>query len=396
MKSPVNIGLFGFGCVGQGFYNLYVQTATGGQLNIKTKRIVVKQRNKQRDIANGAVVSYEDFDILSDSEIRLLVEAINNTDDALIIARNALTSGKTLVSASKKMLAENFQELVELQQKYNGRLFYEASSAGSIPIIRTLEEYFANEKIHAIEAILNGTSNFILTSIFNDYSNYEAALKLAQEKGFAESDPTLDIEGYDAVNKLVIISAHAIGTIVHPRDIFTYGIRHLGSSDVQYALQRGWRIKQVAQAFTNNGMLTLSVTPKFVKSTEQLYHVNEENNGVVVHAEFSGTQFYYGKGAGSHPTGSAVMADVVASLGDFSYMYHKLKSKNKPVYSTDATVSVYLRYPNSFDMAKLDFDSIDSQIKGYNSSVISGNISLKQLIKHVELLKQNNVSLIFN
>lgn len=393
MNNKTNVGLFGLGCVGHGFYDLYVRHP---EININTKRVVVKHKEKKRDVSNGTCISFDDNDILNDPEIKILVEAINNTEDALAIARHTLSKGKTLVSASKKMIAENLKELVDLQQKNNSRLLYEASSAGSIPIIRILEEYFSNEKIFLFEGILNGTSNFILTRIFNDYSNYDATIKLAQEKGFAESDPTLDVEGYDALNKLVIIVAHAFGTIIHPDKVFSYGITSISDSDVQYAMQHGWKIKQVARAKINDdGKIVLFVAPKFVKSGEQLYHVDEENNGIIIHPEFSGPQFYYGKGAGSHPTGSAVMADVVAALTDFQYRYKKLHTGKNPDNSYEENISVYLRYPNSFDISGIQFTSITSHLTGYSSSTVFGTIPLAQLMRHKELMQKNNVSLIF-
>lgn len=395
MNNKLGVGLFGFGCVGKGYYDLHVRHP---QINIKTTRIVVKDPNKKRDVSNGVSFSYDDFDILNDSEIRLMIEAINHTGDALLIARNALSSGKTLVTASKKMVAENFPELVALQQKHGGRLLYEASSAASIPIIRILEEYFSNENILSVEAILNGTSNFILTSIFNDYSNYDTTLQQAKERGFAESDPALDVGGYDAAHKLVIISAHAFGTVVHPRNVFTYGIDKIYPADVQYALQRGWNIKQVANAFINDkGKLVLYVAPKFVKPTNQIFYVSNENNGILINAQFSGPQFYFGKGAGSYPTGSAVLADVVASLNNFSYSYSKLRSNNAPEYSTDALVSVYLRYPNSFDLSLLEFVNVNEEetMKGINTSVIAGSISLEELYRNRSLLDENKISLLF-
>ncbi len=389
-ETEINLGLFGYGVVGKGFYEL---TQLYPELAINTKEIVVKHhknhlQNKEYHL------SYEANDILQNNQLKTVVEVINNSDDALTIARQVLTEGNTLITANKRMLAENFAELYLLLKTNGGRLFYEGSSAASIPIIKILDEYFANENIQLIEGILNGTSNYILSGIFNNNLNYKQALKQAQELGFAESDPTLDIEGLDALNKLVIINAHAFGVIVNPNQVFNYGISHINNDDITYAKTKGLLIKQVAHASVNiQGKLLLYVAPQFVDNSSQLFGVNQENNGILVNAEHSGQQFYYGKGAGSKPTGAAVLADVISSKQNKSYNYTKLKKTNFIKYEINQKVKVYIRYPIWLDVKHLEIEKTKNYLIK-DQLIIEGKISLSNLFKYKDWLNENAISII--
>ncbi|MFZ4799079.1 MAG: homoserine dehydrogenase [Bacteroidia bacterium] len=389
-ETEINLGLFGYGVVGKGFYEL---TKLYPELAINTKEIVVK--NHEHHLQNIEYhLSYEANDILQNNQLKTVVEVINNSNDALAIARQVLTSGNTLITANKRMLAENFAELYLLLKTKGGRLFYEGSSAASIPIIKILDEYFANENIQLIEGILNGTSNYILSGIFNNNLNYKQALKQAQELGFAETDPTLDIEGIDALNKLVIINAHAFGVIVNPNQVFNYGITHINEDDIAFAKTRGFVIKQVAHASVNiQGKLLLYVAPQFVNNSSQLFGVNQENNGILVNAEHSGQQFYFGKGAGSKPTGAAVLADVISSKQNKSYNYTKLKKTNFIKYEINQKVKVYFRYPISVNIEHLEIEKTKNYLIK-DQLIIEGKICLSKLFKYKEWLNENEISII--
>lgn len=394
-----NIGLFGYGVVGKGFYQLSLGHP---HLNISTKRIVIKHKNKHSGTETGKNIgqtsdlyfSTQAADILNDTGITTIVELINNSDDAYRIAKKVLGNGNTLITANKKMLAEHFIELLELEKRYGGCLLYEASSAASIPIIRLLDTYFANEEIRLVEGILNGTSNFILSAIFSNNLTFKEALNQAQQKGFAESDPTLDITGLDALNKLIIINAHAFGVIVKTQEVFNYGINYLDKQDIEFARQNGFVIKQVAHASVNpEGKLLLYVAPQFVKSDNPLYHVDLENNGIVVDAVHSGRQFYSGKGAGGNPTGAAVLADVISSVQHKSYAYTKLRKASVVKYDDSLNVLIYLRY--SKEIIRLPFKT--KVKKHYVSGAFNltiAYVSLKELILCKSWLEENEVSLI--
>ena len=215
--SNIKIGLFGFGVVGQGVYEV-IRKARNAHAEIV--KICVHDLSKPRRVAvDPALLTDRPEDILQNEEIDLVVEVINNADDAYHIVKTALEKGVPVVSGSKAMLAKHLPELIEIQKRKQVALLYDASSCGSIPVIRNLEEYYDNDLLLEVKGILNGSSNYILSRVFDHKEPYEAALRKAQELGFAESDPSFDIEGYDSLFKLVIITVHALGTYVAPERI---------------------------------------------------------------------------------------------------------------------------------------------------------------------------------
>jgi len=227
MSKKLNIGLFGFGVVGQGLYDI-IKTK---HLNLEIIKIAIKDIHKQRTLPANLFTTERD-ELLENPEINTIVELINDTEAAFEIVSRALSSGKNVVSASKKMIALHLEELIALQQKHGTSLLYEGAVCGSIPIIRNLEEYYDNELLHSISGIFNGSSNYILSKGFNENMDYDTALQQAQDLGFAETDPTSDVGGFDAKYKLVIAASHAYGVVVKPDDVFNLGspvIRHVQS-----------------------------------------------------------------------------------------------------------------------------------------------------------------------
>src|SRR5690606_38116245 len=222
MSKKLTIGMFGFGEVGQGLYDI-IKTKN---LNLEIKKFVIKNANKKRSL-NEDLFTTDPSIILDDPEINTVVELIDDADAAFGIAKQALSNGKNVVSANKKMIALHLEELTEIQSEFGTSLLYEGAVCGSIPIIRNLEEYYDNELLYAITGIFNGSSNYILSKIFNENKPYEEALTQAQELGFAESDPTLDVGGFDAKYKLAIVASHAYGIYVNPDDILNIGIDKL-------------------------------------------------------------------------------------------------------------------------------------------------------------------------
>src|ERR1700759_3552143 len=213
--KKLTIGLFGFGVVGEGLYRILQQTPS---LKANIKKVCIKHPGKKRNAPEELFTTDKDV-LLNDPEINVIVEVINETEPAYEIVSTALKNGKDVVSASKKMLATYLTEILELQKTYNTSALYEAAACASIPVIRNLEEYYDNDLLHSIRAIVNGSTNFILTKMFEEKSDFHNALLLAQQLGFAESDPSLDVEGYDAVNKLSILLNHAYGIVASPDDI---------------------------------------------------------------------------------------------------------------------------------------------------------------------------------
>jgi len=376
MSKRLTIGLFGFGVVGQGLHDI-ISTK---DLNIEIKRIAIKNPEKVRSLTSDLFTTDADV-ILNDPSINTIIELINDADAAYEIVTKALKSGKNVVSANKKMIAEHLDELVNIQNEYGTSLLYEGSVCGSIPIIRNLEEYYDNELLHSISGIFNGSSNFILSKIANEGLDYSVALKQAQDLGFAEKDPTLDVGGYDPKYKLVIAAAHAYGVFVRPEEVLNIGIQNFSAADLQFAQEHQFKIKLVPTAKKlNDQALTLYVLPKLVPKSDFLYNVENEYNAVSVKAAFADQQLFYGKGAGGHPTGSAVLSDIAALRYDYRYEYKKLNNESKLTLQNDYVIPLYIRYINESLINKIQFEYITKHHKSDDLNYVLGGIKISELI----------------
>jgi homoserine dehydrogenase len=391
MSKKLKIGIFGFGVVGQGLYDI-IKTK---ELNFEILKFAIKDPNKKRTLPVELFTTDKNV-ILDNPEINTIVELINDSEAAFDIVKRALSSGKNVVSASKKMIADNLEELIHLQKQYGTSLLYEGSVCGSIPIIRNLEEYYDNELLHSISGIFNGSSNYILSKVYNEGLDYDTALKQAQDLGFAETDPTSDVGGFDAKYKLVIASAHAYGVVVKPEEVLNIGIQNLSASDLQYAKEKRLKIKLVPVAKELDSQhVAMFVLPKFVNSTEFLYNVDNEYNGVVVQAAFADQQFFFGKGAGGHPTGSAVLSDIAALRYGYQYEYKKAHEKKDLKFTNDIELNVYVRYEDESLIAALDFDYIHERFYSGNFRFVIGTIKLKNLIANQHRISTENAFVAF-
>ncbi len=388
--NRIRIGLFGFGVVGQGIYQV-IDKAPNAHAEIK--RICVRDKNKPRALdAPQYLFTEQPDDILNDSEIDLIVEVIDNADASYAIVSKALQRGIPVVSGNKAMIARHLPELIALQRRYDTALLYDASSCGSIPVIRNLEEYYDNDLLLEVKGILNGSSNYILSRVFDHGEDYDSALAKAQALGFAESDPTFDIEGFDSLFKLVIITVHALGVYVNPDDIFTYGISSIHESDIRYAREKRVKIKLVAQvAKIGNDRFTMFVMPEFVRPGKYIYSVDDEYNGVVIRGECYDRQFMFGKGAGALPTASSILSDIMARRHDYRYEYKKMHYLDRPAYSTDINLRVYVRYSSTPVTELLPFSKIHEQYLSEDSCYVIGDIRLSDLIANREVLSAKDV-----
>ena len=385
--KKLNIGLFGFGTVGRGLYDVLKRI---GSKNVEIKRICVRDLTKQRDIE--AEFTDKADDIFNDPDINFIVELIDDADAAYEIVKRALQMSLPVVSGNKKMLAHHIEELIELQARYNVALLYDASACGSIPVIRNLEEYYDNDLLTSVKGILNGSSNFILSKIFNEKMSYVDALKLAQDLGFAESNPTLDIDGWDSLFKLIIITIHAFGLYVAPEKIFTYGISNMGDADIRFANEKERRFKLVAHVEKLAGnKLIMCVMPQLISHNKYIYSVEDEFNGVVIKGLFYDKQFMFGRGAGGYPTGSAVLSDITACLYDYKYEYKKRNDSQLPEYTTDHSFRVYYRYSDYADLDMIKFDSVSENYISENYKYVIGRVSLRELHKVQDELRKRNV-----
>ena len=390
MSKKLTIGLFGYGVVGTGLYDVLSKSKT---VDATIKKIVVKHKDKPRNISPEHF-HFDKNEILNDDDINVVVELIDDADAAYEIVTTALKKGKAVVSANKKLIAEHFEELYELQQKYNVPFLYEAAVCGSIPIIRNLEEYYNNDFLQSIQGIVNGSTNYILTKTFQDNLSFDDALKEAQEKGYAESNPILDTGGFDARSKLQILLAHSFGIKTVPEDVFNVGIQNLGDLELKYAKEKNLQIKLLAYAQKrNDNEVAALVIPKFVKSTDTFSTVSDVFNGVKVQTAFADKQFFYGRGAGSLPTASAVLSDISALAYDYRYEYKKISNSENLKLTEDFVLKVLFRH-RSKDADKFQsyFINIDEYYGNKEQGYFVGDISFKNL---KEIFSQNSEEVSF-
>jgi homoserine dehydrogenase len=339
-NTSLTIGLFGFGCVGKGLHDVLERTPG---LRAIIKHIVVKDRSKQRPLP-AERFSFAASDILTDPDVNVVVELIDDAEAAFEIVTTALRNGKAVVTANKRMLATHLQELLDLQHETGQPLLYEASTCGAIPIIRNLEEYYDNDLLSGVEGIVNGTTNYILTQLARGGATYEDALRDAQQRGFAESDPTMDVEAWDAAFKTVLITAHAFGPVIAPTDVVRRGITSVTPFDIEIASQRGQTIKLVSTVNVAGGAIRAVVMPTFVHHDDLLASVRNETNAVRLHGAFADDQLLVGKGAGAHPTASAVLSDLSALRYSYRYEYKKRAQRLRgTVHDPSSGVTVYAR-----------------------------------------------------
>ena len=390
MHKKLTIGLFGFGVVGEGLYRVLQQTPS---LNASIKKVCIKDATKKRNAPAELFTTDKDV-LLNDPDINVIVEVINESEPAYQIVTTALNGGKDVVSASKKMIAEHLTALLELQQQTGRSLLYEAAACASIPVIRNLEEYYDNDLLHSIKAIVNGSTNFILTKMFDENLDFKQALILAQQLGFAESDPKLDVEGYDAVNKWTFLLTHAYGIIEAPEKILFNGIQNIDGGDAAVARSRNQQIRLVAQAQKlQNGKVAAFVLPQFIQQDDHLAFVKNEYNGVVIESGFADKQFFYGKGAGSFPTASAVLSDIAALRYQYKYEYKKLYHHKPHQLTNELYLKVYVSFTDWKYIPRDEFEWIEEWHAQEERKYLVGVIAFSKL-QEQNWWRENETSLI--
>jgi homoserine dehydrogenase len=388
-RQELTLGLFGFGVVGKGLWDVINQTPG---LKAGIKRICVKNRDKPRSLSTE-IFTYQKDDLINDNDINVIVELIDDADAAFEIVSAAMKKGKGVVSANKKMIAEHLEELLELQRVHEVPFLYEAACCASIPIIRNLEEYYDNDLLVSLSGIVNGSTNYILSCTTDDRISYAEALKLAQDKGYAESNPALDVEGFDAKYKLTILLAHAFGIVERPEAIPNLGIQRLSPIELRLASEKGFKIKLLAHArkLTNETACAF-VLPQFVDQQSPFFSVNGVYNGVQTETSFADKQFFMGKGAGAFPTASAVLSDISALSYTYRYEYKKMHQQSLKL-SHDFALEIFVSFNNKKEVALEDFDSISEQFQSVEGNYVIGKISFHRLISS-EWFKSGDVSIL--
>ena len=352
--EKVKIGLLGFGVVGQGVWKLIsdnqheIQNNTGLQMEVS--KILIKNPDKKRVLpAEHPLYTTRWEDILEDDSIKFIVELMGGIESAGRYIREALNAGKHVVTANKALLAMHGAELTQLADKNNVKIRYEASVAGGIPVLQAVRESLAANRIESIMGIVNGTTNYILTRMAEDKITFEAALNEAQLKGYAETDPTADVEGFDAAHKLTILASLGFKTNISFGQVYREGISQITPMDIEYAEELGYSIKLLAIGKDDNGKIALRVHPTMIRKSHPLASVHDAFNAVYVKGNAAGDLMFYGKGAGDLPTASAVMGDIISlarnqnTVSDITYPLHYQENGKKIQSMDDTNTAYYIR-----------------------------------------------------
>ncbi|NLP34003.1 MAG: homoserine dehydrogenase [Clostridiales bacterium] len=310
----INIAVLGYGTIGSGV--IEVLKTNGDSIAKKAgKQINVKYILDRKEFPGDPIMEklVKDFEIiLNDPEVKIVVEVMGGVEPAYSYVKAALLNGKSVVTSNKELVAKHGAELLDIAKEKELNFLFEASVGGGIPIIRPLNQSLTADEIVEITGILNGTTNFILSKMSEEESDFDTVLKNAQDMGYAERNPAADIEGHDACRKIAILSSLAYGMQVDYEDIYTEGITHITDTDIKYARAMGARIKLFATSVRDNDeQVYAMVAPMMIKADHPLYIVNDVFNGIFVRGNVIGDVMFYGSGAGKLPTASAVVADVV-------------------------------------------------------------------------------------
>ncbi|MCQ4088161.1 homoserine dehydrogenase [Saccharibacillus sp. JS10] len=336
-NKPIKVGLLGLGTVGTGVVRIVdmhqedLSSQVGSPIVIE--KISVKDREKTRNIPIDASRLTDDpWEVIRDPEIDVIVEVMGGVEQTRTYILEALAQGKHIVTANKDLMALYGTEILAKAQEMKCDVFYEASVAGGIPIIRTLIEGFSSDRITKIMGIVNGTTNYMLTKMSKEGVSYENVLKEAQQLGYAESDPTSDVEGLDAARKMTILGTLGFRTNVELNDVQVKGIAEVSQSDITYARNLGYEIKLLGIAEREDDAISISVQPTMVKVSHPIASVNGVFNAVYVHGEAVGETMFYGAGAGEMPTATSVVADLVSVIKNLRLGVNGLKqiAPNKP------------------------------------------------------------------
>lgn len=336
--KKTKIGIFGLGVVGKGVYDLLK-----GLPEFEVGKIVVKDKTKPRNI-EGKIITYDKYDVLNDPDTDIVIELIDDAEEAHDIVTTSLKKGKAVISANKKMISTYLEELITLQKETQTPFLYEGAVCGSIPIIKNLEDYYANDTVFSIKGIVNGSTNYLLTKAFEEKVPFNEVIHQAKELGYLESDPSLDINGYDARSKLKILVAHTFGKIIELDSILMIGIQNISDFDVEFAKDKNLKIKLIAKSYIYDGYNINLVVPMFISDQSDFYYINDVFNGVVLNSKFSDKHIYIGRGAGSLPTAASIIQDVFLIRQQYSYAYKKIEKLTDSVVNYPS-YKIYISYP---------------------------------------------------
>lgn len=346
-NKKIKIGLIGLGTVGSGVFKTLLSFD-----NIEVVKIAVKNINKPRNIEglDNSIVTDKPFEVVNDPEVDIVVELIGGVEPAFELIKTAIKNGKHIVTANKELLAKNGEELFNYAEEHNRVILYEAAIAGGIPIIMPIKTILAGNKITRIEAILNGTTNYILTKMDVQGASYENVLKEAQDLGYAETNPTGDVEGFDAAYKITTLATLAFKKRIKLENVYREGITHIRAQDMHAANDLGYKIKLIASAYLDDdNRADVRVHPMLVSKKSTLAHIDYVTNAVSLSGHPMGSITLSGPGAGEFPTASSVVGDILAiatEAGTTDYLLPMMRCKHSedaiPVNILDTENKYYL------------------------------------------------------
>lgn len=414
MEEKLKVGLLGLGVVGSGVpvilseHRKKISQVTGMDISIKTA-LVRDDAEKARQADRFDIDLTTDIDeILNDPEIKVVVELIGKVEPAKTYITEALKRGKHVVTANKDLLAQHGGKLVKLAQENNCDLYYEASVAGGIPILRTISNSLAADRISKVLGIVNGTTNYMLTKMVSEGKSYDDALAEAQALGFAESDPTNDVDGIDAAYKMIILSQFGFGMNINMDMVSVNGIRGLPLEDVAMAGKLGYEIKLIGSAEKQDGSIYTEVGPMLIKKEHPLAAVRNEFNAVFIESAGVGESMYYGPGAGAKPTATSVVSDIITiakniRLGTTGHMFNTYKHKTRITPDNEVKGKYYfslevsdkegqfLRLAQIMTDAKIGFDQLVQDNADHVKArivVITHTITKQQMKTAMEQIQQ--------
>lgn len=356
----VSIALLGHGVVGSGVVEVLTHNCESitkrAKEKIEIKYILDKREFKDSPFASKFTKNYND--ILNDDDVKIVVEVMGGLSPAYEYVKEALLKGKSVVTSNKELVAEKGYDLLKIANEKNCNFLFEASVGGGIPIVLPIHQCLVANEVIEIAGILNGTTNFILTKMIHDSISFDEALKMAQELGYAERDPSADVDGDDACRKICILASLAYGKHVYPENVHTVGIRNIDLRDVEYAKECDCVIKLIGRVKRlDDGKIEIEVEPMLISNNSQLAGVEDVFNGILVRGDSTGDVVFYGKGAGKLPTASAVVADIIECIKHFNarkYLSWDNSDENYVKDYNEYETSFYVRvnYDGTYDYVK--------------------------------------------
>ncbi len=400
----VSVAIMGHGVVGSGVAEILLThkqklfASLGEEIHIK--KVLDLREFPDSPIADRFTKNFDE--IINDREIRVVVEVMGGLNPAYDYVKRCLKAGKSVATSNKELVAAHGAELLEIAKEENVNFLFEASVGGGIPIIRPMNQCLVANNVNEVAGILNGTTNFILTKMIEDGMQFEDALKLAQDLGFAERNPAADIEGHDACRKICILASLAYGKHVYPDSVHTEGITDITLEDVKYAEKFGYVIKLIGKVKKlDGGKIDIITAPMLVPNSSQLANIDNEFNGIMVRGDCTDDVVFYGKGAGKLPTASAVVADIVDCCHHLKARRHIFWADGTGENIIDykaSTCAMYLRFKGTDAVEKAEalFGKVTAITTGGSArgAMLTGIMSYGDFLEKAEKLKAQGVEIL--